>query len=308
MAIVGLDSVAFGVDDLALGVRFWEDFGLARVDADADAATFATPEGATIVLRRADDVALPPAPVDGPTVREITWGADTPATLDEVERALRPDGQVTRGADGTVRARDPAGYAFAVRVARVRHVPLEPTRYNGAAASARIDERAPIYDRARPHHLAHVVFRAPNLDEMREFYTRRLGFVLTDSYPGHGLFLRAGGTRDHHSLFLFNPDGSKGFHHVAFEVRNIHEVFAGGLYLTARGWQTHIGPGRHPVSSAYFWYFRNPCGGAAEYDFDTDACGERWVAREFEPTPETFAEWALPDGIARYSGIQTPRA
>ena len=84
--------------------------------------------------------------------------------------------------------------------------------------------------------------------------------------------------------------------------------FGGGLHMTGQGWQTHIGPGRHPVSSAYFWYFKNPCGGAAEYDFDTDMITDAWQPREFEPTPDTFAEWAYPDGARRFTGIQTARA
>jgi hypothetical protein len=77
--------------------------------------------------------------------------------------------------------------------------------------------------------------------------------------------------------------------------------------MDKRGWETHIGPGRHPVSSAYFWYFVNPCGGSAEYDFDADICTEAWEARYFPPTPESFAEWALPKGIeaVSYRGGQT---
>ncbi len=78
--------------------------------------------------------------------------------------------------------------------------------------------------------------------------------------------------------------------------------------MTRRGWRTALGPGRHPVSSCYFWYFHTPCGGAAEYDFDSDVVDERWVPGVFEQTPEVFAEWCLAEGMADsllYKGIQT---
>ena len=109
------------------------------------------------------------------------------------------------------------------------------------------------------------------------FYTERLGFIASDSYPGRGYFLRGGASNHHHDLFLLDVGKKRGFHHLAFELSSIHELFGGGLNMTRRGWRTALGPGRHPVSSCYFWYFHSPCGGAAEYDFDSDVVDERWV-------------------------------
>ena len=63
------------------------------------------------------------------------------------------------------------------------------------------------------------------------------------------------------------------------------------------GWDTEIGPGRHPVSSAYFWYFRNPAGALVEYYADEDQLTGEWQAREFEPGPTVFAEWAIAGGL-----------
>ncbi len=72
-----------------------------------------------------------------------------------------------------------------------------------------------------------------------------------------------------------------------------------------QGWQTHLGPGRHPISSCYFWYFKNPCGGAAEYDFDSDVITDGWQPEDWESVPGSFAEWTLAEGIQRYETIQT---
>ena len=307
MAIVGLQRVTYGVEDLDVGARFWSDFGLMPVSGAPDARVFATQEGAEVVLRRLDDPGLPPAPVAGPTVREITWAVADPAGVREIAERL-PAASRRETADGALRATDPAGYAIAFEVSRLKAVKFAPTGVNTPAHAGRVDAPAPLYDKATPIHLAHAVFAVLDLAKTAGFYREHLDFRLTDSYPGRGAFLRAPGASDHHNLFLMCRDGAVGFHHLAFDLRDIHELFGGGLHMTSRGWETHIGPGRHPVSSAYFWYFKNPCGGAAEYDYDTDIVTDAWQPREFEPTPDAFAEWAFPAGAKRFEGIQTARA
>src|SRR6202044_2700414 len=92
-------------------------------------------------------------------------------------------------------------------------------------------------------------------------------------------------------------DGRRGLNHVAFTVRDIHEVFGGGLHISRCGWTTQLGPGRHPVSSAYFWYFQNPAGGLIEYYADEDVLTPEWQPRDFEPGPTVFAEWAVDGGL-----------
>jgi hypothetical protein len=51
------------------------------------------------------------------------------------------------------------------------------------------------------------------------------------------------------------------------------------------------------VSSAYFWYFKNPAGGLIEYYADEDQLDADWQPREFEPGPTVFAEWAIDGGM-----------
>ena len=60
-------------------------------------------------------------------------------------------------------------------------------------------------------------------------------------------------------MFLLQPPVPKrGLHHVAFAVRDIHEVFGGGLHISQCGWETELGPGRHPISSAIFLVREEP--------------------------------------------------
>jgi catechol-2,3-dioxygenase len=136
------------------------------------------------------------------------------------------------------------------------------------------------------------------MDEAERFYVEKLGFCVSDRYPGRGVFLRCAAEGGHHDLFLLQPPKPKrGLNHVAFAVRDIHEVFGGGLHISRCGWETEIGPGRHPISSAYFWYVNNPAGALAEYYTDEDQLDGRWEPREFQQAPEVFAEWAVIGGI-----------
>jgi catechol 2,3-dioxygenase-like lactoylglutathione lyase family enzyme len=302
-----LDSATFGVTDLAACRRFWTDFGL--VEGSADGATiFSCRNGSTVVLLRADDPALPDPIEPGATQREATFGVKSSADLDAIVNELDRDRPVRVDADGTVHARDPLGFAIAFRVARRKPVVAPELKFNTPGRPDRINTRGQIFKTATPLEMTHTVFMVDEPDKVVPFYTERLGFIASDSYPGRGYFLRGGASNHHHDLFVLNVGKKRGFHHLAFEVSSIHELFGGGLNMTRRGWRTALGPGRHPISSCYFWYFHSPCGGAAEYDFDSDLVDERWVPGEFEQTPEAFAEWCLAEGMADsllYKGVQT---
>jgi catechol-2,3-dioxygenase len=111
------------------------------------------------------------------------------------------------------------------------------------------------------------------------------------------VFLRCQVRGEHHNLFILNRPGKAGINHVAFTVTDIHEVIGGGIAMSRKGWKTEIGPGRHPISSAYFWYFHNPLGAPVEYYADDDYCTEAWQPQSFVRKPELFAEWAIAGGI-----------
>ena len=78
--------------------------------------------------------------------------------------------------------------------------------------------------------------------------------------------------------------------------------------MSRKGWGTDIGPGRHPISSAYFWYLKSPFGGALEYYADDDWCTDDWTPEEFERRPELFAEWAIAGGIDGHTRRQARSA
>jgi catechol 2,3-dioxygenase-like lactoylglutathione lyase family enzyme len=307
MNVTNLEALTFGVSDLELCRRFWNDFGLAET-VEPSGSLFSCRDGSSVILRHIDDPALPPANEPGATVRETTFGVRASEDLAAIERELSRDREITRDGDGTLHAIDPLGFPIAFRVSRRKPVAAPAPRFNTPGHPDRINTRGQFYKQVHPLEMTHTVFMIDDPGEIVSFYVDRLGFIVSDSYPGRGYFLRGGASHHHHDLFLINVGKRPGFHHVAFELGSIHELFGGGLNMTRRRWRTALGPGRHPVSSCYFWYFHNPCGGAAEYDFDSDVVDSNWKPGTFEQTPEMFAEWCLAEGMADsllYKGIQT---
>jgi hypothetical protein len=306
MALKGIDAVVFGVEDLALAERFLTDWGLVRGECTTEALHFSTRDGSDVIVRHLDDPMLPPAWLPGSTIREVIWGATSEAELNDL--VSRNGSELRQGEDGLFRMADPGGLSHAFRVSRRRAVAVDPTPVNAPGAPSRIDKRSPIYERAHPISIGHVVLNVADLPAMSSFFLDRLGFQVSDSYPGNAVFLRSAVRGGHHDIFLLSRPGAVALNHVAFTVQDLHEVIGGGIAMSAKGWVTDIGPGRHPISSAYFWYLQSPLGGSWEYYADEDYCTEDWTPGEFERRPENFAEWAVAGGIdaATRRQVRTP--
>jgi catechol 2,3-dioxygenase-like lactoylglutathione lyase family enzyme len=285
MSILGIDRITYGVADVTACRRFFVDWGL-RLVAESDAALdFQTMNGCEVFVRRMDDAALPAPFEPGPTLREVLWGVEGAADIERLRNALGSEARWTE-ADATLRTSDPNGLGVGFRVTRKRPVDAKGVPINAWGVPGRgVNRRSPVYERAEPIEVGHVVFFTDRLDDVERFYVERLGFRVSDRYPGRGVFL------------LQPPVAKRGLNHVAFTVRDIHEVFGGGLHISRCGWETEIGPGRHPISSAYFWYVKNPAGALAEYYSDEDQLDGAWEPRDFQQAPEVFAEWAVIGGI-----------
>jgi len=301
MSVLGIDQITYCSDDLPLTRRFFQDWGLTLAAETADELVFECLNGCRVVVAAMDKPGLPPAIEDGPTLREVVWGVQSEADLARYADAIRGDaGFVDALADGARRigCTDPNGLAVRLQVSRKHPVQVKCAAMNTWNDKPRIDERSPIYERAVPIEVGHVVFFVADVKACEAFYASRFGFVASDRYPDRGAFMRCAPDGGHHDMFLLQlPTGKRGVNHVAFTVRDIHEVFGGGLHFSRCGWDTQLGPGRHPVSSAYFWYFKNPCGGLIEYYADEDQLTAAWQPREFEPGPTVFAEWAVDGGL-----------
>lgn len=306
MTFTGIDALHFGVEDLQRCAGFLRDWGLRETAGDPQRAHFETLDGGEIVVVPADLADLPAAFEPGSTLRRAVWGVASEADL-EILTATLSGTETFALDDGLPSITDPNGLRLSFRVSR-RRQPDETSAVMNTAhnPAARSDQRAPVYDRGRPVSIGHYVLFTPDVTDSVAFYTQTLGFVISDYYPEAGYFLRCREVAGHHQLFLLQtPERKRGLNHVAFTVRDIHEVFGGGLFVSRQGWPSQLGPGRHPISSAYFWYVHSPTGGLFEYFADEDWCTSAWQARAWERKPEHFAEWAIAGGLDGTTRRQT---
>ena len=298
MAISGVHRVVFSAPDMKKARRYFTDWGMRKVRQDRAGTVFDTLAGSEIVLRPPSSKSLPPSARPGMNFREMVWGVSSKRHLAQIHKELSKDREVTVDADGTLHCIDPNGLGVGFSLWKPRkNIKAPRTPINSYGSQERVDEVSNFYKRAHPIRIGHIGFVLPDLKAAEKFYKDRLGFWVSDRYAGYsGLFLRCAAKSQHHNLFLIaGKTGTPRYHHTAFEVRDIHEVFGGGVYFDRQGWETEVGPGRHPISSAYFWYFKNPCEGAVEYFTDSDYVTEDWKPHNFRIN--RFSEWHLVDGI-----------
>lgn len=291
MSIVGIDQVRFVVQDDGAN-DFLVRWGLTPVE-DADGKRYECVDGSSVAYRV--DPGFDPARAPFQNLETVIWGVSDAAALDALARELARDRPVTRDAEGGVFAVDALGLNIGFRVTRKRPIAAIPALFNTPGAPARIDQPAVFYDRAIPQEISHIVLGVVDHVEGEAFYTERLGFHVTDRYTGRGAFLRGPAVGTHHNLFML-ADGKTVFNHLAFKVRDIHEVIGGGQGFARTGAETLTGPGRHYASSGCFWYFKSPFGGAMEYVADEDIVTPAWEVKDMTPSPEKFSEWAFHNG------------
>ncbi|MBI4491399.1 MAG: VOC family protein [Chloroflexi bacterium] len=129
------------------------------------------------------------------------------------------------------------------------------------ALSEPLDWEAPV----RPTKISHVVLNTPDLDRGADFYTRVLGFRVSDWSEHLMVFLRC--NSDHHSLALSQAPHAS-LNHIAYEVPGIDEVMRGIGNLKRHGRAILWGPGRHGPGNNVFAYFQDPAGFVMEYTCD----------------------------------------
>jgi catechol-2,3-dioxygenase len=280
MSIIGVESVVFSAKDPGEQIRFFQDFGLEgrRNDAGAD---FLLPEGSRVLVRWDNDPSLPAAFLAGDGPREVVWGLDTQAALDDLETTLRSDHDVSKDGNGTLHTTDPNGIRIGFRL--FERKPLAPysSVENTQTHRPRWNVVRKLYDSAHPKVIQHVVFSVPDIDASLDFYVKKLKFRISDVIRGRGVFLRADGRNEHHNLFLVNRP--LGFHHMAFGLDCIDELMIGANHMQRKGWKSEFGVGRHRASSILFCYMASPTGGEIEYAADGDYLDDNWVPNLWEP-------------------------
>jgi catechol 2,3-dioxygenase-like lactoylglutathione lyase family enzyme len=294
MAILGLESVVFGVDDVDTCSRFWSDLGLSEIGSpDTNGQRiFEVESGSRVIVRLETDHRLPPRNFEGNGLRMTMWGVDTQASLETLVAGIAVDQEVRRDADGAAFFQAPDGQHLGLRVWAKRPVISRPDAVNAPDNIQRLNQHRQWRHKAIPKTINHVVFFSPDYVGSYEFYRDKLNFRYSDHSKGVGVFARADGTNEHHSIFWINSDlpfspGGHAYMHIAFGMDDIDEVMLGANIMEKKGWRNTSnnssgGVSRHRISSAIYYYVDNPNGGEAEYHCDTDYLNDNWIPRAWD--------------------------
>jgi catechol 2,3-dioxygenase-like lactoylglutathione lyase family enzyme len=298
MNIIGPDALVFGVDDIAATAQYLTDYGLTAVNADARGGRFETLDGTAIIIKAKDDATLPAPLATGNSLRKTIYGVADAATVEAIATELGKDREVRRLADGSIEAVDDLGFClgFQVTVRRTLHLAAEPINAPGAAPQRApnqlgVDVQAAI---PQPRTIGHFAAFVPDAAKGEAFYVKRLGFRVTDRLVGAGMFLQAGGSMEHHALFLIQtPPHMQGIEHIAFHLGGPNDLMVAGFEFQKKGYQSFWGPGRHTMGSNWFWYFNSPLGCRFEFDADMDLHDKSWTPRELPASADSSQVYLL---------------
>jgi extradiol dioxygenase len=113
--------------------------------------------------------------------------------------------------------------------------------------------------------LGHVVLAAPDLEQAVEFFTKTLGFRVSDfiDVPFPLAFFHCNAR--HHSLAVGQPGPVTGLHHIMLETRDMNDVGTTYELCRERGLALAMDLGRHTNDRMFSFYVRTPGGFEIEY-------------------------------------------
>lgn len=135
--------------------------------------------------------------------------------------------------------------------------------------------------------VSHLVLNSPQARSVSHFYTRHLGFEISDWYEQDAIiFLRC--NADHHCLGI-GQGSNAALNHIAFLVDNGEAVKQTAAQAIERGCVPIWGPGRHGPGGNAFCYFQDPAGFVVEYTAELIQISSEmnWRATEWPRTPES---------------------
>jgi catechol 2,3-dioxygenase-like lactoylglutathione lyase family enzyme len=237
IAVKRISHATFETPDVERQVAYFTDIvGLVPVAREDGSAYLATRVGnLAVALERAS----------APRCARLAFQAAPEAELDALRQSLEAEGMRcemrTDPAPGIAKAvvfPDPNG-----TLVEVYSACAEPPRPNGAVAGI------------GPLKLGHVAFSVAEPKLLADFYTRVLGFRVSDWIEDWFVFLRCG--PDHHTVNFVRGKRTK-IHHMAFELKDWAQVQVACDFLGARDIPLIWGPGRHGPGHNVYTYHRNP--------------------------------------------------
>lgn len=132
-----------------------------------------------------------------------------------------------------------------------------------------------------PLKLGHVAYAVPDAKPLVDFYTKTLGFRVSDWMGDYFAFLRCG--PDHHTLNFINGETTR-MHHIAFELKDWSHVQTACEILGQRKKPIIWGPGRHGVGHNIFLYHRDQDDHIVEFYIEMDQMSDEALGY-FDPRP-----------------------
>jgi 2,3-dihydroxy-p-cumate/2,3-dihydroxybenzoate 3,4-dioxygenase len=157
---------------------------------------------------------------------------------------------------------------------------------------------------AKIQRIGHVVLKVPDFAEACDFYTRVLGFRVSDRIDGAACFMRCHPNPYHHGVALIKSTAPQ-LHHVNFMVSEIDDIGRAISRFSRDGVRVVYGPGRHPPSGSVFLYFLEPDGITLEYSYGMEEFPEDGARRPrlFEPVRESYDYWSSFRDLERYAAV-----
>lgn len=155
---------------------------------------------------------------------------------------------------------------------------------------------------AKVMRLDHFNMFVNNVDDALSWYTKKLGFELTEYVEGRDDKSRMSAAwirrkPSSHDVALMQGSGPR-FHHAGFIVSDKDNILDSADILASRGYISNMerGPGRHGITNAFFFYLRDPDGNRIELytgDYLTaDPYLPPVVWKPTDPRRQTF--WGAP--------------
>lgn len=255
MQVMALGYVGVEATDTARWVAFAEEIlGLPATKA---------PDGT--LLLRADDrayrIAIHPGNRDG--LAYLGWEVPTAPALEQAADELGRAGiALERGTEaecagrqvrGLLRFIDPAGSPIELFYGqRFNSVPFLPTRPIAGFVTG-------------PIGMGHVVIRTPQAQAAVDFYTRVLGFRISDYFEDRLVFLRCNAR--HHSIAFGNLGAGSGLAHILLEAKSFDDVGSTYDLVRQRKIPVVMDLGRHSNDFMYSFYMQTPSGFQIEYGY-----------------------------------------
>jgi len=272
-----VSDVNFAAPDLALMRALLENFGVEAAPGSSDEVLYMRGAGSAPFLHRTR--------AGQPEFLGMTLEA---SCLSDLEHLARCPGAAiaearTPGGGYELELTDPDNMAVSVVAERSPMPAAPPTACAGwndteTRRRVRAVKRVPASP-SQVVRLRHMVLSVTDFRASERWWKDRFGFITSDEIQlpngfAFGAFMRCDRGEeptDHHSLFLVQmPGGKPGFHHAAFEVRDLDDLMAGHNHLQRRQHRPAWGVGRHTLGSQVFDYWLDPWRHQLEHWTDGD--------------------------------------